>query len=84
MTDAKTTRIDVRREINTEHVDPFYWVLQTTAPVQDLFRSVYTFDTRAAAVYDFMQTAEALGWKTMVSLDWEPPPAETDDDDEPF
>lgn len=58
------TRIDVRGHRNTASGgEEFYWVLQTTLPVTDRFRSVRSFRTRAAAVADFEATAAEMGWK---------------------
>lgn len=67
---ASVTRIDVRAELVDEHfkryegeIAGYYWVLQTTLPVTDRFRSCQTFPTRAAAVLDFEATAADMGWE---------------------
>lgn len=55
-------RLDVREvELATTYV--YIWVLQTTLPVTDEFRSCRTFPTRAAAVADFDEVADRLGWE---------------------
>lgn len=83
MSTSRTVRIDVRRDTQAGE-DAYRWVLQMTNPVQDLAVSPQLSTTRAGAIADFIEVADLLGWKTMVSLDWEPPPLDIDDSEEPW
>lgn len=71
---SEPIRIDVQPVPDYNGPDSYRWVLQATGPVRDLAESVDHFRTRAEAIADFQEVADLLGWKTFVSVDWQPEP----------
>lgn len=45
----------------------FWWVLQKTAPVEDLCVGVEHWPSRAEALADFQRVCAALGWRNDIT-----------------
>jgi hypothetical protein len=53
-------RLDVQEQVPGE--GRWRWVVQATLPVRDLFMTPHLFPSRAAAVADFGEVCETIGW----------------------
>lgn len=53
----------IRLDIRDAGFGHFTWVVQSTAPVEDLITTHLTFPSRVAALRDFQRVCELLGWK---------------------
>lgn len=61
---ARDIRLDVRERDDCAGTQ-FIWVVQATAPIENLFSSLpRSFHTRTEAVQDFDRVRGILGWKT--------------------
>jgi hypothetical protein len=68
MTDSQSVRLDVRPEHHAlDQKRRYRWVVQSTAPVRDLFESPTTFSTAADAVADFQLACHLIGWKNDIT-----------------
>lgn len=60
-------RLDIREAGLEDGYTVYFWVVQRTGPVEDLFYSGSTFSSRTGALADFQQVCKVLDWKNDIT-----------------